>query len=105
MFHVLLLEPANKTQGDIGKPPPPLEVDGKEEYYVENILNSKYQWAKLYYLMKWRGYSKKENSWQPGKGLENTQKTGAFHKRYQNKPGSELSRPATEQPPRWRQSK
>ena len=52
VFDVLLLEPANKMQGDVGKPPPPLEVDGKEKYYVEDVFNSKYQWAKPYYLVK-----------------------------------------------------
>ena len=49
---VLLLEPTNKTQGNVGKPLPPLEVDSKEKYYVEYVLDSKYQWAKLYYLVK-----------------------------------------------------
>ncbi len=42
MFHVSLLEPANKTQEDIDEPLPPLEVDGKEEYYVEDVFDSKY---------------------------------------------------------------
>ena len=74
VFHVLLLEPANKTQGDVGKPLPPLEVEGKKEYYVKNVLNSKYRWAKHYYLVKWREYSKEESSCQSGKDLKNTQK-------------------------------
>ena len=42
MFHVLLLEPANKMQRDVGKPLPLLKVDSEEEYYVEDILDSKY---------------------------------------------------------------
>ena len=42
-FHGLLLELANMTQGDVNNLPPPLEVDSKEEYYVEDICNSKYQ--------------------------------------------------------------
>ena len=89
-------------QADIGKPLPPLEVNGKKEYYVNNVLNSKYQWIKFYYLVKWRRYSKEENSWQPGKDLKNTHKADAFHKRYLEKLGPELSRPATGQPSRQR---
>ena len=105
VFHISLLEPANKTQEDVGKPLPPLEVDGKEEYYVKDVLDSKYWWAKLYYLVKWRGYSKGENSWQSGENLENMQKADAFHKRYPDKPGPELSRPAMGQLPKQRQRK
>ena len=52
VFHVLLLEPTIKTQKDIYKLSLPLEVDSKEEYYVKDVLDSKYQWAKLYYLVK-----------------------------------------------------
>ena len=66
--------------------PPPLEVDSKLEYYVKDVFDNKYQWAKLYYLVKWRGYSKKKSSWQPGKDLKNTQKVDVFHKRYLDKP-------------------
>ena len=42
VFYVLLLEPANKTRKDVSKPLLPLEVDGKEEYYMEDALDSKY---------------------------------------------------------------
>ena len=42
LVSVLLLEPENKTQSDVGKPPLPLEVDGMEEYHVGDVFDSKY---------------------------------------------------------------
>ena len=89
----------------IGNPLLPLEVDGKEEYYVKDALNSKYQWAKLYYLVKWSQYSKIESNWQPGRDLTNTQKADMFHKRYPDKPRPELSHLAMKQLPKRRQKK
>ena len=48
----MLLKPAKKMQKDVSNPPLPLGMDSKNEYYVKNVLKSKYQWAKLYYLVK-----------------------------------------------------
>ena len=72
---------------------------------MEDVLDSKYRRAKLYYLVKWRGYSKEESSWQPGKNLKDMQKVDAFHEQYLDKLGLELTCLATEQPPKWQQRK
>ena len=42
VFHVSLLEPANKTRGNIVKPLPPLKKNSEKEYYVKAVLESKY---------------------------------------------------------------
>ena len=45
------------------------EVIGDDEYYVvEDILDTRERHGRTEYLVKWRGYSKKHNSWEP---LEN----------------------------------
>ena len=45
------------------------EVVGDDEYYVvEDILDTRERHGRTEYLVKWRGYSKKHNSWEP---LEN----------------------------------
>ena len=51
--------------GQIQDPPPPVEVDGKNEYFVNRIDNIKYnKWKCQYmYLTKWRGYI--EPLWEP----------------------------------------
>ena len=61
IFHVFLLEPCKlSTEGTI-LPPPPIEVDGKEEYKVEEIFDSRVRHRKLQYLIKWLGYPDLDN--------------------------------------------
>ena len=42
-------------------PPPPIEVDGKEEYEVKKILDSRVRHRKLQYLIKWLRYPDSDN--------------------------------------------
>jgi len=44
-------------------PPPPVLVEGNEEFEVEEILNSHVCWHHLEYLIKWKGYDSGHNSW------------------------------------------
>ena len=48
-------------------PPPPLPeiIDGEEEWVVEEILDSKVINQKLRYLVKWKDFGIKHNSWEP----------------------------------------
>src|SRR6266567_6550154 len=43
--------------------PPPELVDGKEEYIVEKVLNSRMFRRRLQYLVKWEGYRTEHNTW------------------------------------------
>lgn len=55
VFHVSLLEleASNTYPGQIQSPSLPVVVDGEEVYGVEEILNSRIQWKRLEYLVKW----------------------------------------------------
>jgi len=44
-------------------PPPPVLVEGNEEFEVEKILNSRIRWHRLEYLVKWKDYDSRHNSW------------------------------------------
>jgi len=46
-------------------PPLPEIVDGKEEWVVEEILDSRMVNRKLHYLLKWEGFGVEHNSWEP----------------------------------------
>lgn len=64
VFHVNLLEPyvQNTLPGQSPAVPPPVEVEGVEEFKVEEILNSRFDLRRrknnnLVYTVKWVGYS------------------------------------------------
>ena len=44
-------------------PQAPVEVEGEEEYIVEEILDSHLRHNKLEFLVKWEGYTDENNSW------------------------------------------
>ena len=44
-------------------PPPPIVVDGKLEWEVEEVLDSYWHWRRFQFLIKWKGFSREHNSW------------------------------------------
>ncbi len=88
MFHVSLLEPYQtngRWESDLTGD---LQVEGKEEYEVEMILDSKRIRGKLVYLVKWVGYSHEENTWEQKDNLSHLDEYLAnFHRKYHEKPG------------------
>jgi Chromo (CHRromatin Organisation MOdifier) domain len=91
VFHVSLLERyiTNTIPGRVLPPPPPVEVDGDEEYEAEAILDSRKFRGQLQYLVKWSGYDDpNENTWEPAKHLLNAPLLlGEFHRAHPDKPG------------------
>ena len=65
VFNVVKLTPAqlDPIEGCHPHPPPlPEMIDGKEEWIVEEILDSKMMNRKLCYLVKWEGFRVEHNS-------------------------------------------
>ncbi|QRW26772.1 integrase core domain protein [Rhizoctonia solani] len=54
--------------------PPPVTVDGEEEYKVEGITNAKERDGKWFFQVKWKGYGSEENTWEPQENLKNAKK-------------------------------
>ncbi|KAF8669015.1 reverse transcriptase, partial [Rhizoctonia solani] len=54
--------------------PPPVTVDGEEEYKVEGITDAKERNGKWFFQVKWKGYGSEENMWEPQENLKNTKK-------------------------------
>ncbi|KAF8756489.1 hypothetical protein RHS01_04205 [Rhizoctonia solani] len=54
--------------------PPPVTVDGEEEYKVEGITNAKERDGKWFFQVKWKGYGSEENMWEPRENLKNAGK-------------------------------
>ena len=65
-FHVSLLTPhtPDQIEGRTQPPPPPVTIDGDEEFEVEAILDAARRRRKLCYLVRWKGYGYEENSWE-----------------------------------------
>ncbi|KAF8748433.1 Chromo (CHRromatin Organization MOdifier) domain [Rhizoctonia solani] len=57
----------------ISRKTPPETIEGEEEYEVEQIIDSKRQRGKWFYLIKWKGYGPEDNSWEPEELLEHSQ--------------------------------
>ncbi|QRW23043.1 Retrotransposable element Tf2 protein [Rhizoctonia solani] len=54
--------------------PPPVTIDGEEEYEVEGITDAKERDGKWFFRVKWKGYGSKENTWEPRENLKNAEK-------------------------------
>jgi hypothetical protein len=67
VFHVSLLEPyqASTIPGRDPEPPPPVVINGNEEYEVDEVLDSRFIRRKLHYLVSWKNYPISEASWEP----------------------------------------
>ncbi len=69
VFHTSLLTPYHETQAhspNFTQPPPDL-IDREDEYEVERIVAHRQfgRSKKLQYLIKWKGYPKSDNTWEP----------------------------------------
>ncbi|QRW15573.1 Retrotransposable element Tf2 protein [Rhizoctonia solani] len=74
VFYVGLLSKVHENPSQpFPERPPPKTIEGEEEYEVEQIIDSKRQRGKWFYLIKWKGYGPKDNSWEPEELLEHSQ--------------------------------
>ncbi|QRW25743.1 Retrotransposable element Tf2 protein [Rhizoctonia solani] len=60
--------------------PPPVTVDGEEEYKVEGITDAEERNRTWFFRVKWKGYGSEENMWEPQENLKNT---GKILKKYE----------------------
>jgi hypothetical protein len=55
--------PPDPIKGQRTPPPPPEIIGGEERYEVKEIIDSRMRGRRLQYLVQWKGYGHKENSW------------------------------------------
>jgi len=59
-------------------------INGEEEYKVEYMVNHRhYEWArKLQYLIKWKGYPKSNNTWEPADQVHAPDQIKEYHRHF-----------------------
>ncbi|CAO3619736.1 unnamed protein product [Cunninghamella blakesleeana] len=72
VFHTSLLTPVteNELSQRYQPAPPPIIVNGQEEFIVEKILDHRKRYGRLYYLVKWKDYGPEANTWEPIENLQ-----------------------------------
>jgi transposase InsO family protein len=97
----LRLAPPDPIEGRIPPPPPPPDlVDGEEEFEVETVLDSRFRYKRLEYLVKWRGYDVGHNMWLPEYNVNAPTLIADFHRRHPGAPRRLENVPAEELLPR-----
>jgi predicted GH43/DUF377 family glycosyl hydrolase len=83
----MLLDPVAEAplEGQIVPLHLPVEVDGKEEYQVSSVEDSRVYRNKPQYLVWWTGYD--SLTWEPAKFVNRLQAVVEFHQRYPKKLG------------------
>ena len=73
--------------GQVNDPPPAIQVNGQEEWEVEEILAVRSRRGKLQYRVKWVGYDE-DPEWYPASNLKNApHKLRDYHFANPTKPG------------------
>jgi len=89
-FHISLLEhyQDNRLPSQIKEPPPPIQIEGEDEYELDEIIDSRLHYKKLQYRTKWKDYSPELNKvLYPAENFNNAEDTvQRFHQRYPRKP-------------------
>ena len=86
VFHTNLLTPYHETteHGPNFPSPPPDIIEGEMEYKVEHILDSRCvgRGRHLEYLVRWKGYSEADDSWEPWQNIHAPDLLQQFHATY-----------------------
>jgi hypothetical protein len=89
VFHVDRLSPWKGNDVNSCDPPPsePVEVEDQLEYEVQEILDSCKYRNQYQFLVKWKGYNARHNSWEPAAHLtHSTELVDAFHATHPSAP-------------------
>uniref|UniRef100_A0A8C5M7I3 Chromo domain-containing protein n=1 Tax=Leptobrachium leishanense TaxID=445787 RepID=A0A8C5M7I3_9ANUR len=88
VFHVHLLKPllCNRYT-KVHAPPPPISVEGEEEFEVKAILGARISRGSLQYLVDWVGYGPEDRSWIPAAEVHAPRLVKAFYLAHPRAPG------------------
>jgi hypothetical protein len=74
-------------EGQQTTPQSPVKIEGHPEYEVEGMMDSQLRGHKLEFLVKWKGYTEENNSWEPKDNCTHAHEaTTHFYRKYSNAP-------------------
>jgi hypothetical protein len=73
VFHASKLATYNEPTivGQKGPTPDPELINGEEEWVVEKVLQHRVRGKTTYYLIRWKGFTRDHDTWEPEKNLKN----------------------------------
>jgi len=77
-FHILRLKSYkdNRFPSHIKEPPPHIQIEGEDEYKLDEIIHSQLQYNRLQYRAKWNGYSPEHTKvWCPAENFNHAEYT------------------------------
>jgi hypothetical protein len=95
IFHISLLEPTKNPENGND------EADD-EEYEVEKVLDRKQENGQIYYLIRWKGYSPEDDSWEPVTNLNCHDKIQEYRATIGLEKKKQQARKNHPRPGRWR---
>lgn len=73
--------------GQTKEPPEPIEINGDQEWEVEEVLDSRLYYRKLQYRIKWTGFDE-DRTWYPASDfIGSPHRLRTFHMDYPQRPG------------------
>jgi len=72
-----------QVKGQKKTPPKPVIIEGEKEFEVEKILNKRVVWGKEKFLVRWKGYTAEEDTWENRENLGNAKElVEEFERKY-----------------------
>jgi len=81
-----------QVEGQKKIPPKPVIIEGEEEFEVEKILNKRMVRGKEKFLVRWKGYTAEEDTWESRENLENAEELVKEFEREYGEEAEELRR-------------
>ena len=90
-----------QVQGQKKQPALPVIIEGEEEYEIEKVINKRKRYRKWEYLVRWKGYTAEEDTWEKEANLGNAKEAVEEYKKEYGREGRRVEEEHREMPGRF----